>query len=192
VRPQPREDDRAEEHEWIVRSRRGDREAFRCLVERYQDPVFETALRIVRTREDAEEAAQDAFLLAWRALGDFREDARFSTWLYRIVTRRALDLAERAKRRGHEPLAAVESVAASNAGELATTDRARLERILRLLLPIQRAVVTLYYLRELAVDEIAAILSIPTGTVKSHLYRSRATLRELWLRERKRDGLQSL
>lgn len=178
-----------EERTWILRARRGDRDAFRHLVDRYRDPVYETALRIVRSREDAEEVAQDAFVRAWRALDGFRGESRFSTWLYRIATRCALDAAERVrKRRGREVGAEPEAIEAFAAPAPPETDRLRLERVLGELDPLPRAVVTLHYLRDRPVDEIAEILGLPAGTVKTHLHRSRARMRAVWMRLEAKGG----
>ena len=88
-----------EERDWIARCRAGDARAYRALVERYQDRAYALAYRMVRSRPDAEEIAQDAFVRAWRAIGDFRGDATFMTWLYRILVRLALDRAETLKNR---------------------------------------------------------------------------------------------
>ncbi|HMB69357.1 MAG TPA: sigma-70 family RNA polymerase sigma factor [bacterium] len=171
----------ADEAARIRLAQRGDADAFRLLVEAHADAVFETALRIVRSREEAEEAAQDAFVRAWRALEGFRGDARFSTWLYRIAARCALDRAVKArKRRERETPADAERIEQAPAPERPDTDRRRLERALGKLTAVQRAVVTLYYLRDRPVDEVAEILDLPTGTVKTHLHRARGALRRHW------------
>jgi RNA polymerase sigma-70 factor (ECF subfamily) len=150
-------------------------------VERHADAVFETALRIVRSREEAEEAAQDAFVRAWRALDGFREEARFSTWLYRIAVRCALDAAARLRqRRDREVAAEPERIERAPAPDRAVTDRRRLERALGRLTAVQRAVVTLFYLRDRPVEEVARILDLPAGTVKTHLHRARGALRRHW------------
>jgi RNA polymerase sigma-70 factor (ECF subfamily) len=151
------------------------------------------ALRIVRSPEEAEEAAQDAFVRAWKALDGFRHEARFSTWLYRIVTRCALDAVRRTRRHtlhetGLEPRMA-ESLADPAPGAEGGR-RLRLERILGELDPVPRSVVALFYLRDLSVDEIGTILDLPAGTVKTHLHRSRAALRAAWLRHEVSDGLR--
>jgi RNA polymerase sigma-70 factor (ECF subfamily) len=176
-RPEPAADETA----WIRRAQGGDADAFRLLVERHADAVFETALRIVRSREEAEEAAQDAFVRAWRALDGFRGDARFSTWLYRIVARCALDRAARLRRRRERETAAdAERIEQAPAPERPDTDRRRLDRALGKLTAVQRAVVTLYYLRDRPVDEVAEVLDLPSGTVKTHLHRARGALRRHW------------
>jgi RNA polymerase sigma-70 factor (ECF subfamily) len=171
----------AEERAWVRRARGGDSDAYRRLVERHADAVFETTLRIVRSREEAEEAAQDAFVRAWRALDGYREEARFSTWLYRIAVRCALDAAARLRqRRDREVAAEPEQIERTPAPERAVTDRRRLERALGRLTAVQRAVVTLFYLRDRPVDEVARILDLPSGTVKTHLHRARGALRRHW------------
>ncbi len=80
-----RTEDRTEEQVLVMRAQRGEQDAFRVLVERYQQLVYTIALRMVGTPEDAEDVAQEAFLAAWRALPKFRMDAKFSTWLYRLT-----------------------------------------------------------------------------------------------------------
>jgi RNA polymerase sigma-70 factor (ECF subfamily) len=181
-----------EETRWIRRASAGDPDAFRELVDRYRDRAYEVALRIVRNAQEAEEVTQDAFVRAWRALEGFRGEARFSTWLYRIVTRCALDAAERNRRRathetGLEP-EMMETVAADVPA--AEPHLVGLDRLLGELAPVPRAVVTLFYLRERRIEEIAAILDLPPGTVKTHLHRSRAQLRRGWQRLEARDGLR--
>jgi RNA polymerase sigma-70 factor (ECF subfamily) len=160
---------------------------------RYQDQAFEVALRIVRSPEDAEEVAQDAFIRAWRALEGFREEAKFSTWLYTIVTRCALDRARKLQRKREreadlEPEVA-ESIALPQGAKRAEGSMRRLERILAGLSPVRRAVVTLFYLREYSVEEVGQILEMPVGTVKTHLHRSRAALRKAWLEQEVGNGL---
>jgi RNA polymerase sigma-70 factor (ECF subfamily) len=147
-------------------------------------------LRIVGSPEDAEEVAQDAFLRTWRALPRFRGECRFSTWLFRIVTRCSLDrLAALRRRRGREKTmegSLVETLAGSRDGAEAparTRERFRLERLIATLPDTARAVVTLFYLQDRSIDEVAETLRLPTGTVKTHLHRSRAALRKAWLRE---------
>lgn len=171
----------AEDREWVRLARGGDGDAFRRLVERHGDAVFETALRIVRSREEAEEAAQDAFIRAWRSLDGFREEALFSTWLYRIVTRCALDASARLeRRRGRETAETPDVIERAAAPDRPELDRRRLDRALARLTPVQRAVVTLFYLRDQPVSEVAAALDLPAGTVKTHLHRARAALRRSW------------
>ncbi len=198
----PTDRDRAHdpEREWVRQAQGGDEEAFRRLVDRYSGASYEVALRIIRSAPEAEEATQDAFLRVWKALPAFREEARFSTWLYRIVTRRALDVASRRKTREERETATPPKVLADAVSEdpgssLPPGDLRRLDRVLGRLDPLPRAVVTLFYLRDRPVAEVAKILDLPANTVKTHLHRARATLREAWHRDRvkeERHGLPRL
>jgi len=178
-----------EEREWIERARAGDVRAFRRLVERHGDRAYGLAFRMLGSAQEAEEVAQDAFVRAWRALPAFRGESTFTTWLYRIVVRRALDRSATLKSRraretsleevkGHDWEALQPEPAGS--AELSR----RLERLLETLSDVQRAVVILYYYEDRSVDEVAGALGIPEGTVKTHLHRARALLREGWMNER--------
>lgn len=185
----------AQEAEWIREAQGGSPDDFGRLVERYGDLVYECVLRIVRSPEVAEEVAQDAFVKAWRALPDFRGDSRFSTWLYTIATRRALDVVRSQRRRGeHETLVEPERLDATidETPGPAGAEKRRLERVLADLDPLRRAVVTLYYLRDLSVAEISQSLDLPEGTVKTHLHRARKELRRAWDRETAREARRGL
>lgn len=180
---------------WIERARRGDAVAFRHLVELHGDRVYGLAYRVIGSAPEAEEAAQDAFLRAWRALPEFRGEARFSTWLHRIAVRCAYDASARLRARrdreqsyeamvevpgGEAAVAASASAATGPGGEAAgEVPAALLER----LPDVQRAVVTLYYIEDRSVEEVARILEIPANTVKTHLHRARAALRAALQRE---------
>ena len=174
-----------DERELIRRAQGGDQQAFRRLVDRHGDRVYGLALRIVRSVSDAEEVAQDALVRAWRALPRFRGDAAFSSWLYRIVVRRAFDRAatlkgRRAREAGTE---GIEALAAAGGGpDPEARERAvRLERLVAGLAEVPRTVVTLYYYQDRSVAEVARILQMPENTVKTHLSRARAALRSGWL-----------
>jgi RNA polymerase sigma-70 factor (ECF subfamily) len=176
------------EARWVRRAQAGDEEAFRRLVERHAPALYTLAVRVVRSPEDAEEVVQDSFLRAWAALGRFRGESSFATWLYRIATRCALDRLRRNRRRqGREasletvPTVAVEP--SSRGGDRATRDRFRLERLVGQLPETERAVVTLFYLCERSVREVALALDRPVGTVKTDLRRARGALRRAWRRE---------
>ena len=89
----------------IARARRGDAGAFEQLVETYREQVYRIALRMCGNAADADEAAQEAFLAAWKGLPNFRGDSRFSTWLYQLTTHAAIDLMRRARPRARTPAA---------------------------------------------------------------------------------------
>jgi len=172
----------------VERARHGDAGAFRELVNRHQNRVYGLAWRIAGARDEAEEIAQDAFIRAWQALPSFRGEARFSTWLHRITTRVALDRREAARRRHRREVGVDEEVLAGFAvgsdagdGEDRITGRARAE-LLAGLSEAQRTAVTLHYLEDRPVIEVAQAMNVPENTVKTHLSRARAAMREAYMR----------
>lgn len=181
------------ETELVARAQQGDEGAFRALVEHHRDRAYATALRITGAPADAEEAAQDAFVRVWRGLPRFRGEAAFSTWLFRIVVRSAIDrrrvLAERRTREVDvEAALDVPTGDAGATGDPAQTGRALL-RLMDRLSDVQRVVVSLYYLEDRPVAEVAQLLELPENTVKTHLSRARAALREAWHRSARKETL---
>ena len=172
-----------DESEAVARAQRGDAEAFRWLVTRHQGRAFALASRILRSSADAEDAVQEAFVRAWRALPAFRGEAGFSTWLYRIVARQSFDRLEQLKRRREREtvLEAADTLpAASHTDSDARWRARRVEALLTQLSPAQRAAVTLYYFEDQSVEQVAEALSLPENTVKTHLSRARTQLRQAW------------
>lgn len=162
----------------IARSRGGDPRAFDLLVERYQDRVYDLAYRITGHHADAQDAAQEAFVKAYRALRTFRGAASFSTWLHRIAVNAALDAV---RRRPPTRSASAETARASidPLGDRAERAEVR-ERIHGAIaaLPLDhRAVVVLRDVQGWSYEEIALIVGIPVGTVRSRLARGREALR---------------
>lgn len=170
----------------IARAQRGDAPAFRALVEAHRARAYALALRVLRSAPDAEEVAQDAFVKAWTALPTFRGDAAFSTWLHRIVWRRALDrLAEAKARRRREEAVASESVLVAAPDHDSTPGAEPFaERLLETLSPQQRAAVVLFYFEDRSVAQAALVMGLPENTFKTHLHRARAALRDAWTRLR--------
>ncbi len=168
----------------IRRARAGSRGAFTQLVERYQDYVFTVCNRVLRDREAAEEAAQDSFLKAFQNLDSFQGQSRFSSWLYTIAYRTALDRVRLKK----APLQALDQqerpLQVADSGPLPGTSieqgelQDALQAAIAQLKPDDAAVVTLYYLQEQSVKEIADITGLTVTNVKTKLHRSRETLRE--------------
>lgn len=187
------------DQELVARVLAGDQDAFAGLVTRYKDYVYTVAVRIVVNEEDADDVAQETFVRAYKALGRFRGDSKFSSWLYRIAVNRALTHLKRRKRRGvsvdidagpHVEAGAIEEDARSTPEELVLDDelRQRVRAAVDELPPQYRAVVTLFYLEEKSYKEVSAILGIPMGTLKTHLYRARAMLRKTLIRQQLQDG----
>ncbi len=161
----------------------GAERAFERLVARYAPKVHRLCLAMLREPARAEEAAQDSLLRAWRALGGYRPEAgALSTWLYAITRNRCLTLLERADPPGasvdddEAMQAALEAVAAPAAPD--ADGHALLRRLVDALPAPQRRALTLYYYEERAVAEVAAMLGLPEATVKTHLHRGRAALRD--------------
>jgi RNA polymerase sigma-70 factor (ECF subfamily) len=166
------------ERDLLARSRRGDLDAFERLVRAHQDRVYGLAYRITGNHEDANDAAQDAFVKAFQALRQFREDAAFSTWLHRIATNAALDLV---RRRPASPPADLPLDLAAPGGPEDDAHRHEVQRRVYAALgrlPAEfRVAVVLRDLQGLAYDEIARVLRVPIGTVRSRISRAREALR---------------
>ncbi len=181
-----RTEDRTEEQVLVMRAQRGEQDAFRVLVERYQQLVYTIALRMVGTPEDAEDVAQEAFLAAWRALPKFRMDAKFSTWLYRLTVNAATDLL---RRRGKErdtaslddeerPVQLIADTPDPAEAAEASERREILQRAVQSLSENHRKILLLRAVSGLDYREIGEILELSPGTVKSRLARARQELRE--------------
>jgi len=171
---------REAEREAIEACRRGEREAFDRLVERYQRDVYRLCYRYVNDHEDASDLAQEVFIKAWRAIGRFRGESAFSTWLYRIAVNACLNF--RALRRPvtqelPETLADPVPLAAQR---VEREDEARRVRAaVRRLPEKQRATLILKIYHELTHEEVAEILGTTVGTVKSSLFHALGNLRKL-------------
>ena len=171
-----------EEAALVARLRRGDRHAFEELVIAYQHRVFGVALRMLGNRAEAEEIAQETFLRAHRALPEFRGEARLHTWLYAIASRLCLNhlgAADRRLVRGDAE--ALESAPSDEPDAGARLERAERDAAVRdaiAALPEERRiVVVLRDLEGLSYDEIAEVLGLEPGTVRSRLHRARLDLK---------------
>lgn len=174
----------ADEGEVLARARAGDRPAFAALVRRHQDRVFRFLLRLVGSREEAMDLTQETFLKVFQSLSEWRPEAPFRAWLFRVARNAALDLLRRRRSLGFlafDELAPDEGEAAwpdpAPRPEQRLDDRRRiaaLDRALASLPAEQREVLLLRELEEMSYAEIAATLAISEGTVKSRLARARA------------------
>ena len=148
--------------------------AFEQLLIRYEKKVFRMALAFLKDVTRAEEVTQDVFLKLWQALPDYDERAAPGTWLYRIARNTCLSALRSEQYRQTVPLeSAPEPATQLWSGDL------ELAQCITRLPDMQRTVITLFYLESKRVDEVARMLSIPDGTVKSHLYRARLALGEM-------------
>ncbi len=173
-----------DEDDLIRRAKRGDTHAYEELVHAFQGIAFRTAYVLSGNAADAEEAAQDGFVKAWRALGRFREGAPFRPWLLRIVANEARNRRRSAGRRAHLALrAATEQVSGDAAPSpesalLSAETRERLLAAVEALPDDQREMVSLRYFVGLSEREVAESLDLPVGTVKSRTSRALERLRE--------------
>ena len=171
------------ERELVRAAAARDTEAFAALVRLYENKVYHLALRLCGNEEDAQDAAQEAFLSAWRGLPSFREEAEFATWIYRLASNAAIDCLRRGKKqRGNlslddEELRLDAPSAAPGPQEL----RAAVARGLDALSPDHRQVLVLRELGHLSYEEIAGKLALDLGTVKSRISRARSALRKILL-----------
>ena len=175
----------ADEEQLVERARRGDAAAFEELVVAYQGVAFRTAYLIARNEADAEEAAQDGFVKAYRALGRFRSGAPFRPWLLAIVANEARNRRRSAGRRAALALRAGEDIRPDDAAPspeaalLAGEGRGRLLAAVESLPEGQRDVVVCRYFLDLSEEETAAALGLRVGTVKSRTHRALARLEEV-------------
>ena len=181
-----------QEQKWIRAAREGDQDAFAELVRLYEKKVFALTSRMCKNPEDAAEAAQEAFLAAWQGLPNFRGDAAFSTWLYRLASNACVDLLRREGRHrdaagpsfNDDDLQLDVPDQAPSPHDLAERSelRQQIEAGLAALSPEHREVLILREIHQLSYDEISQILKLDTGTVKSRISRGRRQLRNFLLK----------
>ncbi len=174
----------------------GDEAALRHLMRRHNQALFRAARSILRDDAEAEDAVQEGYLRAYRAMGTFRGDAKLSTWLMRIVVNEAIERSRKAKRGAQ--VIAIDSGAEAHAAEATVSAnpdneperlvaRAQTRRLLEAkidaLPDLFRAVFVLRAVEEMSVEEVAQSLEIPEATVRTRFFRARAMLREAMSRD---------
>ena len=181
----------APERELISQASRGNRDAFGELIRRYEKKVFALSNRLCGNPEDAADAAQEAFFSAWRNLPNFRGDAQFSTWLYRLTSNACMDILRREQRRNlhagpslddeETPVELPDAAPAPH--EIAETNELRRELLdaLQELSPERRQVLILREIHQLSYEEIGKVTGLDAGTVKSRIHRARESLRKILL-----------
>ncbi|RZM28599.1 MAG: sigma-70 family RNA polymerase sigma factor [Pedobacter sp.] len=163
----------------------GNTAAYAQLVKRHQRFVFTLAMRFAKSREDAEEIAQDCFVKAYRALGTFKQDSKFTTWLYTItyttamtfLRKKRLDTSSIDDEGGAIQLENHISDYNANTVEK-TSSHAYLNQAIGMLLPDDAAIITLFYKGEQSLEEISQTLHMESNTIKVKLHRARARLKE--------------
>ena len=162
----------------VAAAQAGDLHAFEVLIRRHQGAVYRVALRMLGSGVDAEDAAQEALVQAWRALSTFREESAFSTWLYRIVTNRCLKA-----RAARHPMEALPDVLIDRDSDpaAAVAQSERLHALAREVLALpaeQRAALVLRELEGLSYEQIAEALGVTVPAVKGRIHRARLGLLE--------------
>ena len=174
----------------VKKAARGDASAFESLVMHYQGQIYRLCFRMTGNSEDAQDMTQEAFLKAWKNLSTFQFDSAFSTWLYRLASNCCLDLLRSMKRK---PTVSLTAETEDEEGEIidvaddapspeeeaiVSQERDDLRKALALLDDEQRQILILRVVNDLSYTEIAEVLNIKEGTVKSRLSRARDNLRK--------------
>jgi RNA polymerase sigma-70 factor (ECF subfamily) len=176
----------------IERAAQGERVALDELVRKYSDLAYQYAFRLTRNRDDASDLVAEAFVRVARSIRSFQGQSAFSTWLYRILTNCFLDARKRAARRYTSSLDEMvhtedsekpREIPCDGVNVIDHVDRGMKAEILSSAIArlpeAYRTIIVMYHCENLGYEEIAEVLSIPLGTVKSRLNRARITLRDL-------------
>jgi RNA polymerase sigma-70 factor (ECF subfamily) len=167
----------------VRRLQRGDVDAFEILVRRHEKTIFNLVYRMLGDYDDAAETSQEVFLSAYRAIGQFRGDANFSTWLYRIAVNHATTRRKSTNSRQKRlvTLDTTDMIDDAQLGPAETLEkkelRERVQRALNDLEPEDATVILLRDLQDISYEDVARMLKIPVGTVKSRLHRARQALK---------------
>lgn len=179
-----------DERNVIQRAANGDADAFEQLVRTYQTPIYNLCLRMSGNPDDAADLSQEAFIKAWRNLGSYQFESAFSTWLYRLASNTCLDFLRSVKRRPQvsltvedgdgetQTLDLPDSAPTPEEAAISKEENELLARAMQALDEQQRQILTLRVVNDLSYAEIAGILQIKEGTVKSRLARTRDALRK--------------
>ncbi len=167
----------------IERFKKGDKSAFEVILLRYQDRIYNLCRYMLKNREDAQDAAQDVFLKAYRRLKDFRPESSIYTWIYRIAITTCLDYRRKSRREVFRSEPLTEDLPSCDpspeklyeSGEISDSMTSVLQKLPEKL----RAAIVLREIEELSYEEIAEVLHTSAGTVKSRISRGRERLRRL-------------
>jgi len=164
---------------------KGDQQAYKVLVDRYQSYIFTLVLRLMPSREDAEEVAQDVFVKAYRSLADFKGGSKFSTWLYTIAHNTGITHLRKKKQK----IQSIDDESSFTQLENHPSDfkanqvedksrKAMVNRAIEMLSPDDAQIITLFYKGDQSLEEIATIMCLETNNVKVRLFRARQKLKE--------------
>lgn len=173
----------ADELMLIQQAQQGNTAAFEALVNQHAQLVYNLALRTVSNPQEAEDIAQETFVRAWQALPTFRVQSKFSTWLYRIVTNLCYNRLPRLKQDllavdPNEQLDLEDTETAVETQLLTEEIRSELHKAIENLPESYRLLITLRHLQGMSYDEIATVIDMPLGSVKTGIFRARRQLRQ--------------
>ncbi|MFI5133698.1 MAG: RNA polymerase sigma factor [Chitinophagales bacterium] len=183
------------ESDLIQQLRNGDEQAFKYVVETYQDMVFNTALGIVQNAEDAEDVAQEVFIKVYRSIHSFKGESKLSTWIYRITTSSALDhvRSRKSKKRfaflqrlfgdGNEPLHEIPDFHHPGVTMDQKENAAKLFKAIDQLPESQRVAFTLHKLEDMSYQEISEVMQTSVSAVESLMHRAKQNLRKILEKE---------
>ena len=175
--PIGRSEDLAVDRDLVEAAQRGDQSAFVDLVRLHGDRLFSIAQRILRDVDRAEDALQDALVIAWRDLPGLRDPDRFDAWIHRLLTNVCIAQARRERRRTTNLRLLPEDAPAAPDDLLSVADRDQLDRGFRRLSPNERAILVLHHFVGHTPSEIAEMLGLPPGTVRSRLHHAHRAMR---------------
>ncbi len=174
--------------------RKGNSSDYSIIVNRYKNKAFSMLKRMLKNEFEAEEVLQDCFLKAYKSINAFKGDSKFSTWFYRIVYNSALTKLSSQKRRTETEMTSVEDhfnlESEYNSNEIEKKDVNRLIQETISKLPERySAIITMFYLNEMSIEEISEVMQITVSNVKVMLYRSRNALRDLIMKSKLAEEL---
>lgn len=177
-----------DESQWLMDAQDGDSQAFTRLVETYEKPVYNLCYRMLWNVQDAEDAAQETFLRAYQSIRRYDRSRPFSTWLLSIAAHYCIDQIRKRK----IPVVSVEDMTTPDIPdplpgiEISLSrkeESSRIRTVMRILDPVDRAAVVMYYWYDFSYDEICQALSLTMSALKSRLHRARRSMAEEWTRQ---------
>lgn len=164
-----------QERQWVARCREGDETALGLVIARHRNRLVRTATNLLRDRHEAEDVSQEAFLKAFRELSKLRDDRAFSGYLYRICVRLCMDRLRLKKAEYSD----IDSIQPHSGG--AVENRVVIEKLLAQLPAELRTTLVLREMEQLSYEEVAEVMRVPIGTVRSRLHTARERFRVLWI-----------
>jgi RNA polymerase sigma-70 factor (ECF subfamily) len=184
------------ESEWLIKAQSGDTQAFTCLLEAYQRPVFNLCYRMLGNAQDAEDAAQETFLRAYQSLRRYDNNRPFSTWLLSIAAHYCIDQI----RKRRVQIVSVEELPVPDLPEPSPgmesnlskkEEQQRIKAVIGVLDATDRAAVVMYYWYDFSYEEICQALSLSMSALKSRLHRARRVMAEEWLKHQPAPASQN-